>query len=94
MLDRGPPDEVELTCCVFFFFFCQYYPGALYLLAIWYTRKEIATRIAVLYSAQMAGLSFSNLIAAGVFEGLNGARGLAGWRWYVSLYMLVIGEGT
>jgi hypothetical protein len=30
----------------------------------------------------MAGLSFANLIAAGVFEGLDGVRGQAGWRWY------------
>lgn len=59
----------------------QFYPGALYLLAVFYTRKELATRISILFTAQMAGLSFSNLIAAGVFEGLDGTRGLAGWRW-------------
>lgn len=61
--------------------YLKFYPGALYLLSIFYTRKELASRIALLFSAQMAGLSFSNLIAAGVFEGLDGKRDLAGWRW-------------
>ncbi|KAJ4389029.1 hypothetical protein N0V93_006491 [Gnomoniopsis smithogilvyi] len=67
------------------FFEAPFYPGALYLLAVFYTRKELATRISVLFTAQMAGLSFSNLIAAGVFEGLDGARSLAGWRWMLFL---------
>lgn len=43
---------------------------------------EVASRIALFYSAQMVGLSFANLIAAGVFSGMDGLRGLAGWRWY------------
>ncbi|KAK6064274.1 major facilitator superfamily transporter [Seiridium cupressi] len=33
------------------------------------------------FEAPMAGLSFANLIAAGVFKGLDGVRGQAGWRW-------------
>ena len=45
----------------------------------------MAARVAVLYSAQMGGLAFANLIAAGVFSGLDGRRGLAGWRWYVDI---------
>lgn len=61
----------------------KFYPGALYLLSIFYTRKEIATRMAVFYTGNMLASSFSGLIAAGVFAGLDGVRGLAGWRWYV-----------
>ena len=30
-----------------------FYPGALYLLSIFYTRKEIATRVAILYTANI-----------------------------------------
>jgi hypothetical protein len=74
----------------------RFYPGALYILAIFYTRKgrsdvtpircqglaetnpEIASRVAILYTAQMAGLGFANLIAAGIFSGLNSATGIAG----------------
>jgi MFS family permease len=58
-----------------------FYPGALYLLSIFYTRKEIATRISILYSALILATSFSGLIAAATFETLDGVHGLAGWRW-------------
>ena len=59
----------------------QFYPGATYMLSIFYTRKEVATRIALLYCAQILATGFSGLIAAGVFAGLDGSRGIAGWRW-------------
>jgi hypothetical protein len=42
---------------------------------------EVATRIALLYCAQILATGFSGLIAAGVFAGMDGLRGLAGWRW-------------
>jgi MFS family permease len=58
-----------------------YYPGAVYLLSIFYTRKEIATRIAILYTGNVLATAFAGLIAAGIFHGLDGAMGLAGWRW-------------
>ncbi|GJD03147.1 major facilitator superfamily transporter [Colletotrichum higginsianum] len=58
-----------------------YYPGALYILSIFYTRKELATRISVLYSGNILATAFAGLIAAGVFHGLEGVSGLAGWRW-------------
>ncbi|KAL2365569.1 hypothetical protein RJZ56_001501 [Blastomyces dermatitidis] len=58
-----------------------FYPGATYLLAIFYTRKEVAARIAVLYCAQILATGFAGLIAAGVFKGLDDARGISGWRW-------------
>ncbi|KAF2876434.1 MFS transporter [Massariosphaeria phaeospora] len=58
-----------------------YYPGAVYLLSIFYTRKEVATRIAILYTGNILATAFAGLIAAGIFHGLDGAAGLAGWRW-------------
>ena len=58
-----------------------YYPGAVYLLSIFYTRKEVATRIAILYTGNILATAFAGLIAAGVFHGLDGARGLHGWQW-------------
>lgn len=58
-----------------------YYPGALYLLSIFYTRKEIATRISILYTGNILATAFAGLIAAGVFHGMDGAAGIAGWRW-------------
>ena len=58
-----------------------YYPGALYMLSIFYTRKEIATRISILYTGNILATAFAGLIAAGIFHGLDDAAGLAGWRW-------------
>ncbi|KAJ3938860.1 uncharacterized protein N0V96_010966 [Colletotrichum fioriniae] len=58
-----------------------FYSGACYLVSLFYTRKEVATRLAVFYTGNLLASSFSGLIAAGVFAGLDGRNGLAGWRW-------------
>lgn len=58
-----------------------YYPGAVYLLSIFYTRKEVATRIAILYTGNVLATAFAGLIAAGIFHGLDDVGGIAGWRW-------------
>ncbi|PMD52733.1 MFS general substrate transporter [Hyaloscypha bicolor E] len=57
-----------------------YYPGALYLLSIFYTRREVATRIAILYTGNILATAFAGLIAIGIFK-MDGVAGLAGWRW-------------
>ncbi|KAL8303360.1 hypothetical protein RB601_007867 [Gaeumannomyces tritici] len=57
-----------------------YYPGALYMLASFYTRKEIATRISVLYTGNILATAFAGLIAIGIFE-MDGMMGIKGWRW-------------
>ncbi|PWY69394.1 MFS transporter [Aspergillus eucalypticola CBS 122712] len=58
-----------------------YFPGCLYLLSAWYTRKELGKRTALLYAGSLISGAFSGLIAAGITSGLNGARGIAAWRW-------------
>ena len=58
-----------------------YYPGALYILGIFYTRKEIATRISILYTGNILATAFAGLIAAGIFAGLGDVAGLHGWQW-------------
>lgn len=63
--------------------FVQFYPGALYMISQFYTKKEVATRMSFFYTGNMLASAFSGLIAAGIFAGLDGVRGLAGWRWYV-----------
>ena len=63
-------------------------PGCLYYLSAWYTRKELVKRTALLYSGSLLSGAFSGLIAAGITNNLNGARGLSAWRW------LFIVEGT
>jgi MFS family permease len=51
------------------------------MLSIFYTRKEIATRISILYTGNILATAFAGLIAAGVFSGMDDLAGLAGWRW-------------
>ncbi|KXJ87573.1 major facilitator superfamily domain-containing protein [Microdochium bolleyi] len=66
-----------------------YYPGAVYMLSIFYTRKEIATRIAILYTGNVLATAFAGLIAAGVFHGMHMTLGLAGWQWLFILQGVV-----
>ena len=70
-----------------------YYPGALYLLGIFYTRKEIATRISILYTGNILATAFAGLIAAGIFNGLGNDEvgGLTGWQWLFILQGAVTG---
>ncbi|KAI5199021.1 MFS transporter [Aureobasidium subglaciale] len=58
-----------------------YFPGCLFFLSSWYTRKELAFRSAVLYSGSLISGAFSGLIAAGILDGLSGHLGLSAWRW-------------
>lgn len=50
------------------------------MISMFYTRKEIATRMAIFYTGNMLASSFSGLIAAAIFN-LDGKQGLAGWQW-------------
>ncbi|KAJ9094094.1 hypothetical protein QFC21_006195 [Naganishia friedmannii] len=58
-----------------------FFPGALLILSSFYTRKEIAIRIAIMYSGNSLSNCFGGLIAAGVISGMEGKGGLRGWEW-------------
>ena len=58
-----------------------FYPGAIYLLSLFYPRREIATRISILYSANTIATACSGLIAAATFASLDGVRGIKGWQY-------------
>lgn len=58
-----------------------FYPGALYMLSIFYTKRELSLRIAIFYTGNIAANAFTGLIAAAVFATLDGSHGLEGWRW-------------
>lgn len=47
----------------------------------WYTRAELTRRIAYFYSGSSLANMFGGLLAAGILDNLDGAQGLAGWRW-------------
>jgi len=61
--------------------YSPYFPGSLFLLSSWYTRKELALRTSILYAGSLLSGGFGGLIGAGVQHGLNGAKGLSSWRW-------------
>ncbi|ESZ98468.1 MFS transporter [Sclerotinia borealis F-4128] len=74
---------VGLLMCRFFLGFVEaaYFPGCLYYLSCWYTRKELGLRTAFLYAGSLISGAFSGLIAAGITGGMDGVRGLSAWRW-------------
>ncbi|OTB16924.1 hypothetical protein K445DRAFT_316447 [Daldinia sp. EC12] len=72
-----------LVACRFFLGIAEapFYPGATYILAIYYTHSEMAARVGLMYCGQLLATGFTGLISAGVFAGMDGLRGLTGWQW-------------
>ncbi|KAJ7183630.1 major facilitator superfamily domain-containing protein [Mycena filopes] len=71
-----------LACRIFLGFFeSAFYPGAIYLLSCWYTKRELALRAASLFSGLVFSNAFGSLMAAGIFSGMEGVRGIRAWRW-------------
>ncbi|KII95716.1 hypothetical protein PLICRDRAFT_226861 [Plicaturopsis crispa FD-325 SS-3] len=58
-----------------------FYPGAMYLLSRWYTKKELAFRSAILYGGLMISNAFGSLMAAGILGNMEGKQGIRAWRW-------------
>jgi len=58
-----------------------FFPGAVFLLSSWYTRSELSSRIAWLYSGVALANMFGGLMGAGILGNMDGDLGLAGWRW-------------
>ncbi|CEH17385.1 Permease of the major facilitator superfamily [Ceraceosorus bombacis] len=57
------------------------FPGMLFVLSKWYTRKELSLRMALLFSGSLISNAISGLISAGILGGLEGAAGIRAWRW-------------
>ncbi|KAH8691947.1 major facilitator superfamily domain-containing protein [Talaromyces proteolyticus] len=58
-----------------------FFPGAIFLISSWYTKKEMAMRCAWLYAGNFISNAFGSLIALGVTETLAGVHGLSSGRW-------------
>jgi sugar phosphate permease len=43
-------------------------PGALYMLSMWYTRKELALRMSLFYCGSISSNGWGSLIAAGILS--------------------------
>ncbi len=63
------------------FFEAPFTAGCLFLISSWYTRTELGFRSAILLSAPMTANAFSGLVGFGISDRIDGALGLAGWRW-------------
>ncbi|KAF7357682.1 Retrograde regulation protein 2 [Mycena venus] len=56
------------------------FPGALYYLSTFYTRKQYAFRVALLSSGAQLGNGFGGLFAVAILKA-DGQHGIEGWRW-------------
>lgn len=57
-----------------------YIPGAVYTLSTWYTKGELAKRVALFFFGMFSGNAISPLLASGILK-LDMVRGLRGWQW-------------
>ncbi|KAK5653409.1 hypothetical protein OQA88_8894 [Cercophora sp. LCS_1] len=62
--------------------FCEsgYIPGSIYTLSTWYTRRELARRVALLFFGMFGANAISPILASGILK-LDHQRGLRGWQW-------------
>ncbi|BEI83108.1 hypothetical protein CcaverHIS002_0309760 [Cutaneotrichosporon cavernicola] len=56
------------------------FPGAAYLIACWYPRKQMATRNTAFYFSSTAVGGLSSILAWGISQ-MHGTAGKSGWRW-------------
>jgi len=75
-------NTASLLTCRFFLglFEAGLAPGLVLLLRYWYKQYEVSSRFSIWYAASGIATGFGGLIAYGV-SNMNGAGGLAGWRW-------------
>ncbi|KAI1399129.1 putative MFS transporter [Hypoxylon fuscum] len=73
----------SLVVCRFFLGFAEapFFPGAIFLMSSWYTRGELAYRIAWFYCGHSLANAFGGLLGAGVLANISGSHGISGWRW-------------
>ncbi|KAI3391771.1 hypothetical protein diail_6820 [Diaporthe ilicicola] len=56
------------------------FSGVVYIVSTWYSRHELQQSIEIFYTASAFSGDMSGLLAFGIAR-LDGARGIAGWRW-------------
>ncbi|KAI1774698.1 MFS general substrate transporter [Hypoxylon cercidicola] len=58
-----------------------FYPAAHTILGSWYKPSELGKRACIFHASSAAASMFSGYLQAGVYKGLNGVNGFAGWQW-------------
>ncbi|KDN64761.1 putative pantothenate transporter liz1 [Colletotrichum sublineola] len=56
-------------------------PIIIFLLGSWYTKPELAKRVAIWHITGFFGQATSGFLQAGIHKSLDGHLGMAGWRW-------------
>jgi len=57
-----------------------YIPGGIYTLSTWYTKQELAKRVAIFFFGMFGGNAISPVLASGILQ-LRGRGNLKGWQW-------------
>ncbi|KAJ4418745.1 hypothetical protein N0V85_001326 [Neurospora sp. IMI 360204] len=55
--------------------------GTHYILGSWYTEQELGKRTGVFTASGLAGTMIGGFIQSGIHGGMDGLRGMEGWRW-------------
>ncbi|KAJ7647854.1 MFS general substrate transporter [Roridomyces roridus] len=63
------------------FFESAFSPVIIFLLGSWYSKAELAKRIAIWHLTGFVGQACSGFMQAAIYNNLDGKSGLAGWRW-------------
>ncbi|KAK3323405.1 major facilitator superfamily transporter [Cercophora scortea] len=79
----GVKDVNQLYVFRFFvgLFEAGHFPAVMYICSSYYKPHELARRNTIIQVFTAVGPLFSGFLMAAVFSGLDGVRGLAGWRW-------------
>ena len=56
-------------------------PAVFHIFSMWYRKSEQTKRFLVFWLAGILGSAFGGILAGAVTSGLDGAHGIAGWRW-------------
>ncbi|KAJ6594269.1 major facilitator superfamily domain-containing protein [Mycena capillaripes] len=60
------------------------FPGITFYLSLWYRRRDVASRIAIFFSAATVAGAFGGILAFAI-EKMEGIGGLHGWQWIFCL---------
>ncbi|KAI7858788.1 major facilitator superfamily domain-containing protein [Circinella umbellata] len=58
-----------------------FYPGIVFLIGTWYTKRELGKRMAMLTICGSLGNGISGVIQAAMLKTMDGYLGISGWRW-------------
>lgn len=58
-----------------------FYPGIVFLIGTWYTKRELGKRLALLTICGSFGSGLSGVVQAVMLKTMDGVFGVSGWRW-------------